>query len=181
MRPSPVALACLLLAGCASTPAPQDPSLEGQVGYRAVEPEGAERLQLAEGSVFQLGRAIADERVLPTYPAEWIGRAPERLAVCVELHVGDEGAVRYAAALVQGSECPPLDPALAEAFHAAAIAAARRWRFEPSYVCQREEGMLYDDCEEPGKPREAVALLRAYRFEFVQVEGRASVVVGEQR
>lgn len=181
MRRSLVALACVLLAGCASRPAPQTPSLEGQVGYRTVEPEGAERLQLAEGSVFQLGRTIADERVLPAYPSAWIGRAPERLAVCVELHVGAEGSVQHAEPLAQGGDCPQLDPALAGAFHAAAIAAASQWRFEPSYVCERAEGMLYDDCEDPGKPREAVALLRAYRFEFVQVEGRASVAVGEPR
>lgn len=181
MRPNPITLACALLAGCAASPAPRTPTLEGQVGYRAVEPEGAERLQLAEGKVFQLGRVIADERVLPTYPQDWIGRAPERIAVCVELHVGDEGLVQSAQALTQGQECPPLEPGLAGAFHAAAIAAARQWRFEPSYVCEREEGMLYDDCEDAGKARESVPLLRAYRFEFVQVEGRASVLVGEPR
>lgn len=174
-------VAAALLAACA-TPAPRTaPSYEGDVGFRALVPEGAERLQIPEEQVFQLGRVIPDDRVLPNYPETLLGRAPPTVAVCAELHVDGEGAVYHALPLVQGGECPALPETLAGPFHAAVLEAVRQWRFEPSYVCARDEGMVYDDCDEPGKPREAVALLRAYRFEFTQREGRGSVAVGEQR
>ena len=172
----PVGVVSLVVAACAGTPV--GVGRGGEVALKAVIPEHAERMALGDDQVFQLGRLIPDSRALPDYPGRLLDRPLPVTPVCVELHIDPDGDVYEAVSLVDGEACPALDPELAEAFVPAAIAAVREWRFEPSYLCLRAPGMIYDDCEDALKEREAVALTLAYRFEFRQIDGRGTVSVG---
>jgi hypothetical protein len=179
--PSRLAVVSLIaMAGCAQQPRVPE-SRDGEVIYSQVTPDHAEHLKLERNQVYQVGTIRPDDRVLPIYPPAMLERQLPLVAVCVELYVDERGVVYETHALEQGEACPALAPAVAEAFHPAAVDAVRRWRFEPSYVCERRPGWSAGNCEGEGRERQAVPVSLAYRFVFRQVAGKPVVEMGAAR
>ena len=174
-------MALPLLVACAATPSRDGISQSGEVSLASIEPEDAERHTLGGDEDFQVGVPIFDDsRQMPAYPEAWLGRAPERLDICVELTVDERGGVESSRALRDVAGCDMAEGAMAEAFDAAVARAVRTWHFEPSVVCRLQPGEVpRGECGD-AKVRESVAVLRAYRFLFEQrADGGAHVGVTE--
>lgn len=167
-----------LLAACSSTP-PRD-TRAGDVAIDVVEPKSAGRLSLAAGQRFVMGRAIADDRAMPAYPAHRLAEGLVPLTVCAELETGPDGDVTAVRRLTSAAGCAPAAAVDDADFFTAVEAAVSQWRYAPSWLCAddgRDPDPPRDHCGDmPGTP---IPLLRAYRFTFSQRDGQASVGVAD--
>lgn len=171
-----IALATLL-AGCRALVVEQAPPNVGDVSAALVPPPaGATHLELASSQRFvypDLDGPVA----MPVYPP---GLLPLRLSpvqVCVEVDIDEAGAV-FAARARQDGACPLPDDGAAHlpVFSEAALAAVRRWRYAPAYVCQAPDGFDGEDpCLADGMVEHPTRLRLSYAFRFSQHDGAPSV------
>lgn len=179
MRMRGAAVGLVLLAGCASTPAPAPDPSSGQVGVRDVTaaiPTDA-RLTLGANETFQPPLASPDNP-LPDYPAALLARRLAPRAVCVQVGIDERGGVIGTAPASGNVDCPSvLDDT--RPFYEAAAAAVQAWRFEPAFRCVFERAPEPGEaCGGSGTQEEAQAVSLVYRFVFEQVDGRGVVRVG---
>ncbi len=164
------------LAGCAAV----TQRLSGDVSLAALEPPDAERHTMADDEDFRMGTPIFDDaRAMPVYPSEWLTRAPAQVVACVELTIDERGEVESSRPLLEAPGCGALPGAMADAFHRSVADAVRSWRYTPSLLCRLHPDAVADGrCEDP-LAREAVAVLRGYRFVFARTAAGAEVGVSE--
>jgi hypothetical protein len=154
----------LCLSGCI---APRD----GQVRLDAVEPDLAEHHELAPEQDFLVGPIVGETLLLPAYPADALRERRESVRLCMEIEVDETGTVIDSRPLPASSRCDEGSDRDLDAFVEVTRKVLAKWRFYPSLICTLAEVAQQDGSCEGALFVEAVPMLRAYRFLFIQGPG----------
>ena len=183
LRRSGFLLVVLLTAGaCAATrpPRPLPPPvvarpLSGAVDYELLRDPQAPAIQVEATQDYQSPQPDG-ENALPPYPRQLISQAPPAEEVVVRAYVGTDGAVTTA--VPSPLDTRPPDELRAQ-FEEAALAAVRRWHFQPARVRSFGPGQDLDGNGVPDyqvlEGEAPIEVFLDFRFVFTVKEGRGSV------
>lgn len=147
-------LVLLSLPGCRTRPT---------VAMEMVLPPMAPVMDIPRDTRFLMAAPVSQP--LPEYPAGVARGSAAR--VCVEMVIGEEGAVVSAGALYALPDCPASQAELDPRFVSAAVEAARQWQFLAAAICTFPDGAgVTDDCSGPGVVVTPVAIRVSYVFSF---------------
>lgn len=161
---SALAIAALLLAGCASSPSatPAPPLPVGETSYQAVAKDGIQHYQLALGEIST--GAAASHHPAPVYPPELLPARLPAQEVEALLVVDTEGKVSE----VRIAEEAQADPQR-RLFAQAVRAAAEQWTFEPLRISRWASDANGNTHE---VDREARPFSMTYVFHFAWKDGQ---------
>jgi hypothetical protein len=172
----------VLLAACATTPAPEpEASRVGAVGFSEVSTAAPTiaRLTLPDNETFEPPVPWSDNAP-PEYPAHLLERRLPRQVLCMRVGIDEDGRVIDTEPVSEGPDCPG-DLIEESAFFAAASDAVRNWRFDPSFRCVHESAQSAQKsqggCGFSGTQEIPQAVSLVYRFVFRQIDGKGSVEV----
>ena len=176
-----IAMIAVGATGCAGRRPPRLPPpvvarpLSGAVDYELLRDPRAPSIAVEATQDYQSPQPHSDN-ALPLYPPELIAQAPPAEEVVVRAYVGTDGAV--ASAVPSPLDTRPPDGLRAQ-FAAAALAAVRRWHFEPARIRSFGPGQDLDGNGAPDyqvlQGEAPVEVFLDFRFLFTVKEGRGVV------
>jgi hypothetical protein len=169
MRRVAAAMACCLVAGCASQVA--------KVDHQVILQPGVVHHELDELELFVM--PIELESPPPEFPAAYAHGDLSPLVVCAEVWLDTHGDITRVAPLHQEPDCPARTDARTLAFEQAVVARLRQWIWGPARICRFPERLReqreHDDCTGNEVDVVPVPVRLAYAFTFQRSAGRASV------
>lgn len=168
------------VAACRSLPPEPAADPVGSVDLAIVPPpQDASRLQLDPSQAFVFPQLL--DAPLPDYPQDLLALRLPQLALCVDVDIGEDGAVRRVMRRID-AQCPAVEGVHEPRFAGPLVEAAAGWRFEPALVCRTPDGRAADHaCAEADAVETPVALRMSYVVVFSQQDGRAQVNLGAGR
>jgi hypothetical protein len=176
-------LAAIVLAGCATRPpsgtesAATEPGMQGEVGFRLIQPAAEGRHQVARGQAASGGAPVDGDTLLPNYPRDWLARGLPPLRVDARVVVDAQG--NPSRVDVDSAPLSALCDACAPAFAAAVADALRQWRFAPLQIADWIDGPDEDGDGEPDSVTRGIVEARPYslrlQFSFAVRDGEAVV------
>ncbi|WP_266180239.1 hypothetical protein [Dyella humicola] len=159
-----LAAAATMLAGCATTPspAPAQPSPQGDTSYRAVAKESMRHYQLAMGEIST--GAIPSARSAPIYPPELLSSGLPPVEIEAQLIVNAEGKVSEVRIADEVQVDPQRRP-----FADAVRKAAMQWTFEPLLISRWAADANGNEHKVDSEARPFSA---AYVFRFAWKDGK---------